>query len=165
MEKIIEKISNYHIFNNLVPGYLFLIISEQILKTNLIIDNIVYSFFEAYFIGVIISRLSSLVVEKIINKIWKLNKEPYHKYIEASNKDAKIEVLNQDCNMYRSLCTLMIIELIIKLIVMSGISSIINRDIAILLILIVLVIIFAFSFVKQHNYISSRVKAIKINKK
>lgn len=165
MEKIIEKISSYHIFNNLVPGYLFLIISEQIIEKKLIIDNIVYSFFAAYFIGIIISRLSSLVVEKMINKLWNLKKEPYEKYIEANKKDTKIEILNQDRNMYRSLCTLMIIELVLKGIVMFNVSSLINRDFAILLIFLVLAILFAFSFVKQNKYISSRVKTISKNKK
>ena len=93
MDKIIEKISSYHIFNNLVPGYLFLIISSQIMKKNLIIDSLIYSFFEAYFIGIIISRISSLVIEKIIVKIWNLKKEPYDKYIEANKKDDKLEIL------------------------------------------------------------------------
>jgi len=163
MDKIIEKISSYHIFNNLVPGYLFLIISSQILGKNLIIDNLIYSFFEAYFIGIIISRISSLLIEKIIVKIWKLKKEPYDNYIEANNIDDKLEILNQDCNMYRSLCTLMIIELVLKIMVMFEIPSFINKDILILVVLILLIILFAFSFVKQSKFISSRVK--KISKK
>lgn len=160
MDKIIEKISGYHIFNNLVPGYLFLIISSQIMKKNLIIDNLIYSFFEAYFIGIIISRISSLVTEKIIVKIWKLKKEPYEKYIEANKEDDKLEILNQDCNMYRSLCTLMLIELAFKIVVMFELSSLINKDILFLLVLALLTILFAFSFVKQNRFISSRVKRI-----
>lgn len=160
MDKIIEKISSYHIFNYLVPGYLFLIISGQIMEKNLIIDSLIYSFFEAYFIGIIISRISSLVIEKIIVKIWKLKKEPYDKYIEANKKDDKLEILNQDCNMYRSLCTLMLIELALKIMVMFEISSLINKDILILVMFTLLTILFAFSFVKQNRFISSRVKRI-----
>lgn len=160
MDKIIDKISSYHIFNNLVPGYLFLIISGQIMGKSLIIDSLIYSFFEAYFIGTIISRISSLVIEKIIVKIWKLRKEPYDKYIEANKKDDKLEILNQDCNMYRSLCTLMLIELALKIIVMFEITRLINKDILILVTLTLLAILFAFSFVKQNRFISSRVKRI-----
>lgn len=160
MDKIIEKISSYHIFNNLVPGYLFLIISGQIMEKNLIIDSLIYSFFEAYFIGIIISRMSSLVIEMIIVKIWKLKKEPYDKYIEANKKDDKLEILNQDCNMYRSLCTLMLIELVLKIMVMFEISSLINKDILVLVMFTLLTILFAFSFVKQNRFISSRVKRI-----
>lgn len=160
MDKIIDKISSYHIFNNLVPGYLFLIISGQIMEKNLIIDSLIYSFFEAYFIGTIISRISSLVIEKIIVKIWKLNKEPYDKYVEANKKDDKLEILNQDCNMYRSLCTLMLIELVLKIMVMFEITRLINTDVLILLTLTLLAILFAFSFVKQNTFISSRVKRI-----
>lgn len=158
MDKIIEKLSNYHIFNNLVPGYLFLIISSYILKQNLIIENLIYSFFEAYFIGIIISRISSLVVEKIIVKIWKLKKEPYEKYIDANKNDNKIEILNQDCNMYRSLCTLMLIELVLKIVFMFKIQNLIDNDILILILFVMLTILFAFSFVKQNKYISLRVR-------
>lgn len=158
MDKIIDKISSYHIFNNLVPGYLFLIISSQIMGKSLIIDSLIYSFFEAYFIGTIISRISSLVIEKIIVKIWKLRKEPYDKYIEANKKDDKLEILNQDCNMYRSLCTLMLIELALKIMVMFEITRLINKDFLILVTLTLLSILFALSFVKQNRFISSRVK-------
>ncbi len=160
MDKILEKISGYHIFNNLIPGYLFLIISSQIIQKNLLIDNIIYSFFEAYFIGIIISRISSLIIEKSIIKIWKLKREPYCKYIEANKKDDKLEVLNQDCNMYRSLCALMLIELILKIMVMIGIQNKINKDVLILAMFTILIILFAFSFVKQSKFISSRVKEI-----
>ena len=38
MEKIIEKISNYHIFNHLVPGILFIIISVSAKRTFWIIN-------------------------------------------------------------------------------------------------------------------------------
>lgn len=160
MEKIVEKINSYHIFNYLVPGYLFLIISGKILETTLISNNIISSFFEAYFIGIVISRISSLITEKIIVKIWTLKKEPYDKYIEANNEDDKLEILNQDCNMYRSLCTLMLLELVLKIISLLKILNLINKDILIIVTLILLVILFAFSFVKQNKYISLRVKKI-----
>lgn len=160
MDKIIEKISNYHIFNNLVPGYLFLIISSKIVKKNLIVDNFIYLLFEAYFIGIVISRLSSLIIEKIIVKIWRLKKEPYNNYIEANKQDSKLEVLTQDCNMYRNLCTLMLIELILKIMIMLKIENFIDKDIIILICFAALAILFAFSFVKQNKFISLRVKEI-----
>lgn len=164
MEKIIEKISNYHIFNYLVPGYLFLIISGNILNKCLIPNNIVYSFFIAYFVGIIISRLSSLVVEKIIINIFDLKNESYDDFVKASRVDNKIDILNQERNMYRSLCTLMIIELILKIIVAFNLLSVINNDIIIILIFLALIIIFTFSFIKQNRYITSRIKVV-INRK
>lgn len=66
--------------------------------------------------------------------------------------------------MYRSLCTLMIIELILKIIVAFNLLSVINNDIIIILIFLALIIIFTFSFIKQNRYITSRIKAV-INKK
>lgn len=165
MDKVIEKISNYQIFNNLVPGYLFLIISSKIVEKNLIVDNFIYLLFEAYFIGIVISRLSSLIIEKIIVKIWRLKKEPYFNYIEANKQDNKLEVLTQDCNMYRSLCTLMLIELILKIMIMLKIENFIDKDIIILICFVALAILFAFSFVKQNKFISLRVKEISKEKK
>lgn len=160
MEKIIEKIGSYHIFNNLVPGYLFIIINSKIIDSSLLNDNLIYSFFEAYFIGVIISRLSSLVIEVIISKIWNLKNVSYDKYIEVNKKDSKLEVLNQDCNMYRSLCTLMIIEIILNIMSALDFHNLINNDLIIILLFVLLAILFAYSFVKQKRYILSRVIAL-----
>mgnify|MGYP001247070130 FL=1 len=158
MEKLVEKISRYHIFNYLVPGYLFLIISGYILKINLINNNILYSFFEAYFIGIVISRISSLVIENILNKIFRIKKEPYEKFIEASLIDKKITILSQDSNMYRCLCTLAIMELMLELATLLKITSIVSRDGLIITVLTLFIITFAFSYKKQNKYILKRVK-------
>lgn len=164
MEKMIEKISSYHIVNNLIPGYLFLIINQHFFKINLINENIIYSLFEAYFVGIVISRFSSLVIEKTINKIWKLNKVPYDRYIVANSRDEKIEILSQDCNMYRSLCALMIIELVIKVALYFNILNIINKDVLIIFMIIMLIILFTASYIKQSKYILARLKSVYNNK-
>ena len=102
MEKIIDKISNYHIFNYIIPGGLFLILCNNYLNIKIEQDKITYFFFISYFIGIIISRVSSLVTEKILCYIFKIKKENYDNYIAAAKKDENIEVLMQDMNMYRS---------------------------------------------------------------
>jgi len=157
MEKLLEKISNYNLFTNLVPGYLFLIMNEFLLNKKLLLDNIIYSFFIAYFIGIVISRFSSLIVENIIFKIFKQNKQCYFNFLLAERNNKKIEILTQDSNMYRSLCSLMIIEFIIKLMDMINILIYINKDSIILLIILLLIVLFAFSYIKQNNYIIQRI--------
>ncbi len=161
MERILEKISNYHLFNNLVPGVIFIITSDYILETNIYNDNLLYLFFISYFIGIIISRFGSLVTANILYKFTKEKGESYKNYIISCQKDDKIEVLMQDKNMYRNLCTMLILLLVLKLFSMLKVYFKINNDWMIIIILVILIILFAISFLKQNKYISSRIRANK----
>lgn len=158
MEKIIDKISNYHIFNYIIPGGLFLILCNNYLNIKIEQDKITYFFFISYFIGIIISRVSSLVTEKILCYIFKIKKENYDNYIAAAKKDENIEVLMQDMNMYRSICTMLIILLIIKVAKIFRLYQLIDKDLLILLVFISLIIIFICAYIKQNKYVVSRVK-------
>ena len=161
MERILEKISNYHLFNNLVPGVIFIITSDYILETNIYNDNLLYLFFISYFIGIIISRFGSLVTANILYKFTKEKGESYKNYIISCQKDDKIEVLMQDKNMYRNLCTMLILLLVLKLFSMLKVYFKINNDWMMIIILVILIILFAISFLKQNKYISSRIRAKK----
>ena len=161
MERILEKISNYHLFNNLVPGVIFIITSDYILETNIYNDNLLYLFFISYFIGIIISRFGSLVTANILYKFTKEKGESYKNYIISCQKDDKIEVLMQDKNMYRNLCTMLILLLVLKLFSMLKVYFKINNDWMMIIILVILIILFAISFLKQNKYISSRIRANK----
>ena len=160
MDKLIDKISNYHLFNNLIPGYLFLIISSYILEKNIISSNLLFTTVLAYFIGIIISRISSLIIEPLIIKIRKVEKKDYSEYVCAANKDDKIEIFNQDCNMYRSLCTLMIIEIILKICDAFNFIKFFKNDYMQIIILFCLAFMFAMSYVKQIKYICSRISVV-----
>lgn len=164
MEKIIEKISNYHIFNHLVPGILFIIISDYTLGTNIYSDDIIYLFFISYFIGIAISRIGSLIVANVLYLFTKENGEDYKKYINACEKDSKIDILIQDKNMYRNICTMLILILLIKVISIINFNINISRDLKIIIVLCLMIILFAISFLKQNKYISSRIRAKKNNK-
>lgn len=158
MEKIIDKLSSYHIFNYIFPGGLFLILCNNYLNIKVEQDKFIYFFFMAYFIGIIINRVSSLVTEKIIYFVFKIKKESHENYIKATRKDEKIEILMQDINMYRSICTMLIILLIIKVAKMFGLYQLIDKDFLIVLLFIILIIIFICAYIKQTKYVISRVK-------
>ncbi len=161
MEKFLEKISNYHLFNYLFPGVIFIITSDYILKTNIYNDNLLYLFFISYFIGIIISRLGSVVTANILYKFTREKGESYKDYIVSCQKDDKIEVLMQDKNMYRNLCTMLILLLVLKLSSMLKVYFEINNDWKSIIGLGLLIILFAISFLKQNKYISSRIRANK----
>ena len=120
-----------------------------------------YLFFISYFIGIIISRFGSLVTANILYKFTKEKGESYKNYIISCQKDDKIEVLMQDKNMYRNLCTMLILLLVLKLFSMLKVYFKINNDWMIIIILVILIILFAISFLKQNKYISSRIRANK----
>lgn len=157
MENLIEKISSYHIFNYMIPGMVFLIMCDMLCNINLYDDKFINMLVMAYFGGIIISRISSLITEKVVYKIWRLKKESYKDYIEASKKDGKISVLMEDNNMYRNLCTTMFLLLLFKILQLLNVNKI-NSNLAIIIILALLTLLFAFSYVKQSKYIISRIK-------
>jgi hypothetical protein len=58
MKEFITKISSYNIFNNLLPGILFVFLLNKITIYNLLQDDLVVGFFLYYFIGITISNWS-----------------------------------------------------------------------------------------------------------
>ena len=69
MKDILEKLSTYNIFNSLLPGVIFVIMAREFSRYNFIQNEIVLSGFLCYFIGMIISRFGSVIIEPILKKI------------------------------------------------------------------------------------------------
>lgn len=156
MEKIIDKLSNYHIVNYIVPGYIFTKVLAYLL--DLKIGNFTDIIIVSYFVGIVISRISSLLMEKVLYKIFKIKSQPYSLYINASKKDSKIETLTQDLNMYRSFFSAFVTLSIILILKKIYLLLKIDKTLVMWLLLISLSILFAFSYVKQVKFIIERVK-------
>ncbi len=69
MEKIIEKMDSYNIFNYLLPGAIFDYMFEILFHMKLVQGNIVKNLFVYYFLGMILSRIGSIIIETICKKI------------------------------------------------------------------------------------------------
>lgn len=158
MEKIIDKLSSYHIFNYIIPGGLFIILCNNYINIKIEQEKFIYFFLMSYFIGIIISRISSLVTEKLMYFVFNIKKESHENYIKATKKDEKIEILMQDMNMYRNICTMLIILLIMEVIKIFELCQLIDKELLIVLLFILLIIIFICAYIKQTKYIISRVK-------
>mgnify|MGYP003490907514 CR=1 FL=1 len=65
MEKLLEKLTSYNLFNYLFPGIIFSVLLEKTTSYSIIQDDIIIEAFLAYFIGLLISRISSLIIEPI----------------------------------------------------------------------------------------------------
>jgi hypothetical protein len=157
MKELIDKLSSYNILNYLIPGTLFAFIVSQTTTYKLIQTDVFIGILLYYFIGLLISRFGSLIVEPLLIKIKFIRYADYKDFIEAEKKDAKISVMLEANNMYRSLFSMCFI---------IGLCEIINivqekykiKNLVIYSIMLVLVIIcFGFSYRKQTDYIFKRV--------
>lgn len=161
MKEIIEKLSSYNIFNYLLPGIVFSILTSKFTSTNLIFDNLVIGAFLYYFIGLVISRVGSVIIEPLLKRIKFLKFADYKDFVSVSKTDNKLEILSEANNMYRTFVSMFsILFLIIGFQRLSEFFIIFknNQD---LILLAVLFVLFLFSYRKQTDYITKRIKASK----
>ncbi len=155
MKELIEKISSYNLFNYLFPGVLYVIIINKITTYNMIQENIFIGAFLYYFIGLVISRIGSLLIEPILKKMAVFAN--YSDFISASKEDDKIELLSEVNNMYRTLISLFTVLLVSKLYNILSDNFNFLKLILPYLLVISLIVLFIFSFKKQTAYIVKRV--------
>ena len=161
MKELLDKISSYNIFNYLFPGVVFSILISNFSDLKITFDNLFIGAFAYYFIGMVVSRFGSIIVEPLLKWIKLVKFSDYKDFIEASAKDSKIELLSEINNMYRTLVSMFILFLLtlgfLKLADLWKFLENIQGVICLLL----LAILFIFSYKKQTNYITKRIKNIK----
>ena len=69
MKEFLDKLAPYHFFNYLLPGTLFVILAEKVANYNMYQPDIIFGLLLYYFIGLVISRIGSLIVEPILRKV------------------------------------------------------------------------------------------------
>lgn len=157
MKEIIEKISSYNLFNYLLPGIIFVCISKYLTDYNFIQENDFLGAFLYYFIGMVISRFGSLVIEPILKKTSFVKFEPYSDYIDASKKDDKIELFSEVNNTYRTIIAVFTLLVILK--AYNTIQNYIDipNYISLIILSVLILLLFLFSYKKQTNYLSKRI--------
>ena len=107
-----------------------------------------------------VSRIESLVVEPILKRVRFVTFVDYRKFVEASAADPKIDVLSETNNMYRTLCALFLVLLLVVLFerfapllpwLVDGSPYIAG---------VALVVMFLFAYRKQTSYIVRRVNKV-----
>lgn len=158
MEKLVEKISKYHLINYFIPGAFAVYLSNQINAVNLLTDKVVFDFVVIYIIGLICSRIGSLVVEWGLKKIHFISFAPYKDFLQAEKNDSKLSDLNADNNMYRTFVgALLLVGLQKGFVFLESQCAFIKNNEALIIILSLLVL-FLLAYRKQTNYIKSRVE-------
>lgn len=158
LSELLDKLTSYNLFNYLLPGAVFAYFAESSLGVGLIPDDLVTAAFIYYFLGIVVSRFGSLVLEPLLKKARFVKFEPYAAFLSASEKDAKIDVLVEAANMYRTLVSAMLLLLMLTAYMklesfypplaewrgLVGVSA--------------LVLVFLFAYKKQTDFIASRVR-------
>lgn len=161
MEKVIDKISTYNLFNYLLPGVIFVVLAKSFLFVDLTQGDIVLDVFIYYFVGLVISRFGSLVIETFLKAVKFLKFAKHEDFITASKNDPKLEVLSQENNMYRTFIAMFTLLLLSKLYfyIRTIYPLLQNYDFYILISL--LLVMFLYSYRKQTTYIFKRIDTTK----
>lgn len=159
MKDILDKIGSYNIFNYLLPGIIFSVFISKITSYNLVQEDALVGAFIYYFIGSIVSRIGSLVVEPLLKWLGIISFAPYEQFVHASKKDAKLEILSEANNMYRTICAMLLcISLVFAYDKIAQQVEILRVGEPVVCVL-GLMALFVLSYRKQTAYIEKRVSA------
>ena len=115
MKAVLEKLSAYHIFSYLLPGLLFVILGERLTSFSLIQRSWIVGIVLYYFIGLVISRVGTLIVKPVLERIGFIKDAPYEDYVEASKSDSRIDVLSAQNNLLRTFCAMVMMLIGLKI--------------------------------------------------
>lgn len=155
METFFNKIETYNILNFLFPGIIFASILTFLIEKDIYSSSLIIAIFEYYFTGFVLSRIGSVVINPILEKIKVIKKEKYKNFICKEEKDKKIEILQREANQYRTFVATFVCLLFVE------IYNCIFIDISkinVIIYFIGLIILFTLSYRKQINFIIERLK-------
>ncbi len=164
MEKFLDKLEQYNVFNYLLPGIVFTYLLKYYVGIDIFQSNMVVMFFIYYFIGSIISRVGSVILEEFLKKIQFVKFANYKDYVSATKEDSFIKKLLVDSNMYRTICAGFLSILVLKSIKVLIDYFNWSQNAIITIILILGFVLYLFSYKKQIKFIYKRVNIIKEQK-
>ena len=115
--------------------------------------------FVCYFIGLVISRFGSLCIEPLLKALKFVKFAEYKEFITAIKIDPEIKILLEASNMYRTICSMIILLPVLRL--YQWIEQSINYLIClrIFVFILLMIVVFLLSYRKQTEYIIKRIKA------
>ena len=165
MEQFFNKLENYNILNYILPAIVFDIGCRYYINIKIIpTDNIFISIFIYYFLGLVISRIGSLIIKPLLWKLKILNKKDSSERVDfynAEEQDSKIKILFADYNMYRNFIATFFLLLLSKFAYEIKNWLNINSTIIYTILFILLIVLFIMSYRKQLGYIHNRIEKTK----
>ena len=114
-----------------------------------------------YFIGLVISRVESLIVKPVLERIGFVKEAPYADYVEASESDSRIGILSAQNNLFRTLCAMVMMLMGLK--IGEKVIGILpwGADVYDSIFLVGLFMLFLFSYRKQAQDVVRRVRYVR----
>jgi hypothetical protein len=159
MSELLNKISSYNIFNYLLPGIAFSALASWMMHRPLPQANVLTAAFLYYFVGLVVSRFGSLVIEPLLRSLSFVHFVAYKDYVAASKKDDHLTVLSEVNNTYRTLCSAFSLLLFVKPYALLAMRFPALKEWDVTILSILLLALFLFSYRKQTDYVVKRTKA------
>jgi len=160
MSDFLNKLSSYNLLNNLLPGTLFVILLNHFTKYKVSQENLLLNIFFYYFIGLTISRISSITIEPFLKKVKFVTFCDYKTFVDAAKKDIKLDILVETTNKFRVLLAMILLIIISKCFYSLNNNFLkISENTQQYLLLIFIAIIYLFAYRKQTNYVTKRINA------
>ncbi len=120
-------------------------------------EDLVIGVFVYYFIGLVVSRLGSLIIEPLLKLVSFVKFTSYSDFVAASKKDPNLDVLSEVNNMYRTLVSVCASVLFLMVYESVKVKFFWINGLEIYALLILLFVIFLFAYRKQTSYITKRI--------
>lgn len=164
-KNICEKISSYDFLNNFIPGAVYIVMADYLTTWSFLQRNVWINILNFYVVGLIISRIGSLVIGPILKHEFGKKKKSFIKYAEyddfteAEKKDAKITVLSMMNNVYRTFIAVFLC-LGFTTLINQLIPGVLHYKVITIIGCLALAILFMFSYRKQTKFVSKRVNKV-----
>lgn len=155
INSLFNKLSAYQLLSLILPGASLLGIMKFIFSIDIKVDDNIWWFLLAsYVVGIIISRIGSLLIEETFKKYGIIEKYDVTAYSDKRKEDDLVETLLSFANLYRSFCVLSFCLVIITGI--KGYAFCIYWYYYLLELL--LSVLFGASFCKQYKYFKDSIQ-------
>lgn len=159
MKDLLDKLSSYNVFNYLLPGIIFVVLAESVTSFRFVQNDIVLGMFFYYFIGLVISRIGSVIIEPIMKWCCIIRFSPYEEYVKASKDDKHLEILSEANNMYRTLLSLFVSLGFLCFYDFAATKFPIIKHWSAEISAIAFIFLFGFAYRKQTQYITKRISS------
>jgi len=154
-----KQLSSYNLLNCLLPGVVFVELGAQILELTVPRDNLLVAAFMYYFVGLLVSRAGSLILEPFLKGVGFVVFADHFDFVKASKVDSKIDVLTETNNTYRTMaaCVLLLLVLEFWQWFVGQVPVVARAGVPMMSVAVAMLLLF--SYRKQTNYIRNRVEA------
>jgi hypothetical protein len=158
MGEFLNRLENYRILNNLLPGLLFIFACDTFGIYTFNDQSVAILAFVAYFLGMTFSRIGSLVLEKPLKLSGFVKFSSYDRYIIAEKADAKISLLMEEANTYRTIVATSLVVALAGLIKLLHTNDLIAMGTIIVVLVALIILIYLFAYRKQTKFVVKRIE-------